>query len=86
LVLDNFNHLLGLDNGQKYLEKWQDFAKIMADQKLLVVVFVSSDGKVPNAFLARSSASRMQKPIEIGDLNENEAIDYLRNGICKKRK
>jgi len=86
LVLDNFNLLLNLDDGQKYLELFQDFAKIMADQKLLVVVFVTSEGKVPNVLLGRSSASRMRKPIEIGDINEKDAIDYLQKRICKNEK
>jgi len=82
LVLDNFNLLLNLKGGREYVEFFQDFAKTMADGKLLVVVFVSSDGSVPNILSRRSSVSRMAVPIEIGDLNEEDAINYLRENLC----
>ncbi|CAG8716452.1 8792_t:CDS:2 [Gigaspora margarita] len=70
----------------KYLEildTLQDGAKKGADKREYVVVFVTSEGSVPGRMEQRSAWSRAKQPvIEIGDLSEEESMEYL----TKKRK
>ncbi|CAG8783923.1 20780_t:CDS:2, partial [Gigaspora rosea] len=78
LVFDNISVLS--KSNPKILDQLQENAKESADEKKYIVVFVTSDGSVPKRMLARSAWSRAGKDIlEIGDLTENEAIDYLTN-------
>ncbi|RPA90978.1 hypothetical protein L873DRAFT_1820191 [Choiromyces venosus 120613-1] len=69
LVLDNINRLA--EANPKLLNILQDMAKDAADDGLFITVFVTS----------RSASSRLGKVVEIGDMNHDEAIDFL----CNKR-
>ncbi|PUU80069.1 P-loop containing nucleoside triphosphate hydrolase protein [Tuber borchii] len=79
LVLDNVNRLA--QDNPKLLNVLQDMAKDAADDGTYITVFVTSEGKAPIQMLSRSSSSRLGKVMEIGDLNHEEAIDFL----CNKR-
>ncbi|RIA98243.1 P-loop containing nucleoside triphosphate hydrolase protein [Glomus cerebriforme] len=85
LILDNINKL-SQDN-VKLLKDLQNIAKLYADQRSCIIVFVNSEGTVPRMMMQRSSWSRSdQEPIVIGDLTNNEAYIYLHEklGIEKK--
>ncbi|CAG8636332.1 15296_t:CDS:2 [Funneliformis mosseae] len=75
LILDNISKM-----GQKnvnMLEDLQDIAKLYADQRSCVIVFVSSERTVPRMMMQRSSWSRAdKKPIVIGDLTNKEAFTF----------
>lgn len=75
-VIDDCNRF-----AKKYEEgfgRMQDWAKDMADARLIRLVFVSSEGIAPRILLSRSSSSRMHKPFfEIGDLSDEDSIRYL---------
>ena len=60
-----------------FLGNLQDFAKISADSTNLRVVFVSSDGAALPLLTARSASSRMSRPYEIGEISDDQAIEYL---------
>ncbi|RIB16593.1 hypothetical protein C2G38_2038438 [Gigaspora rosea] len=86
LVFDNISVLS--KSFPKILDQLQERAKEAADKKKYIVVFVTSNGSVPKRMFERSAWSRAAKGIlEIGDLTENEAIDYLTNKhkISKKQ-
>jgi len=75
VVLDNVNRL-----PIRILENLQDWAKDSADNRSIQVVFVASEGSVPRQFQSRSAWSRARwPPIEIGDLDDQQAIHYLTN-------
>ncbi|CAI2186984.1 17541_t:CDS:2, partial [Funneliformis geosporum] len=85
LILDNISKL-GQEN-VKLLKDLQDIAKLYADQRSCIIVFVSSEGTVPRMMMQRSSWSRAEKkPIVIEDLTSKEAFTYLHSklGIEKK--
>ncbi|RPA90980.1 hypothetical protein L873DRAFT_1820203, partial [Choiromyces venosus 120613-1] len=65
----------------KLLNILQDMAKDAADDGLFITVFVTSEGGAPIQMLGRSASSRLGKVMEIGDMNHDEAIDFL----CNKR-
>ncbi|RIA92508.1 P-loop containing nucleoside triphosphate hydrolase protein [Glomus cerebriforme] len=65
IVYDNISHLV--HKNPDILDILQDNAKHSADDRKYITVFVSSEGSVPR---------RMQL-IEIGDLTEEESMDYL---------
>ncbi|KAG0633806.1 P-loop containing nucleoside triphosphate hydrolase protein [Tuber brumale] len=79
LVLDNVNRLA--QDNRKLLNILQDIAKDAADNRLFTTVFVTSEGQAPIQMLGRSASSRLGKVVEIGDLNNDEAIEFL----CNKR-
>ena len=62
------------------MEHLQDFAMDSADQKSLIFVFTSGDSRVPDIFYERSSKSRLESPVILGDITDQEAVRYLR---CK---
>ncbi|CAG8577861.1 3189_t:CDS:2, partial [Funneliformis caledonium] len=85
LILDNISKL-GQEN-VKLLRDLQDIAKLYADQRSCIIVFVSSEGTVPRMMMERSSWSRSDRePIVIGDLTNKEAFTYLHEklGIDEK--
>ncbi|RIB16024.1 hypothetical protein C2G38_2038914 [Gigaspora rosea] len=76
LILDNISKL-GKKN-VNMLEDLQDIAKLYADQRSCIIVFVSSEGTAPRMMMQRSSWSRAEKiPIVIEDLTSKEAFTYL---------
>ncbi|RPA92041.1 hypothetical protein L873DRAFT_1818382 [Choiromyces venosus 120613-1] len=82
LVLDNINHLAQVN--PKLLNILQDMAKGAADDRLFITVSVTSEGGTLIQMLGkfcRSVSSRLGKVMEIGDMNHDEAIDFL----CNKR-
>ncbi|CAG8611692.1 499_t:CDS:2, partial [Acaulospora colombiana] len=68
IVYDNIAKLVSVN--PKVLDTLQDDAKMNADHRKYIAVFVSGEGSVPR---------RMEyKPvIEIGDLSEEESMEYL---------
>ncbi|CAF0853079.1 unnamed protein product [Adineta ricciae] len=75
LIFDNCDSLARKD--QKMLEILQDTAKTAIDDSTWVTVFVGSVGETPEQMEGRSSITRASSFIEIGDLNEKEAMTYL---------
>ncbi|RGB22461.1 P-loop containing nucleoside triphosphate hydrolase protein [Rhizophagus diaphanus] len=69
IVYDNINGLI--DVNPKVLDALQNDAKMNADRRKYIAVFVSSE--------ARSAWLRAEEPIEIGDLAREESLDYLVN-------
>jgi len=80
LILDNVNRLPG-----PILAQFQDFAKEASDKAIATLVFVSSEGSVPRRMQERSSWSRKQRILQIGDVSQKEALEYLQlRGIDTK--
>ncbi|KAI9761804.1 MAG: hypothetical protein M1840_001684 [Geoglossum simile] len=80
LVVDNTNKLPTL-----LLAQFQDFAKEASDSGIAIVIFVSSEGRIPRQMRERSAWSRVQRVFEIGDVSKDEALQYLRlHGIDDK--
>ncbi|CAG8655736.1 10138_t:CDS:2, partial [Ambispora leptoticha] len=76
IVYDNVAKLVNVN--PKVLDTLQDDAKMNADHRKYIAVFVSSEGSVPRRMESRSAWSRADKPvIEIGDLSEEESMEYL---------
>jgi len=75
LVLDNLTILAKKDT--EAFERLVRFAKYEADQKSLVIVFVSSEGHTPRKLLALSESSRLGEIVEIGDLTSDEVKRFL---------
>ncbi|RGB21981.1 P-loop containing nucleoside triphosphate hydrolase protein [Rhizophagus diaphanus] len=69
IVYDNISGLI--DVNPKILDALQNDAKMNADHRKYIAVFVSSE--------ERSAISRAEEPIEIGDLTREESLDYLVN-------
>jgi hypothetical protein len=55
----------------------QNFAKDCADAGTLRVVFVSSEGVALPLLQSRSAWSRAMQPLEVGQISDQEAVDYL---------
>ncbi|CAG8756702.1 5342_t:CDS:2, partial [Rhizophagus irregularis] len=77
IVYDNISGLV--DVNPKVLDALQNDAKMNADHRKYIAVFVSSEGSVPRRMQGRSAISRAEEPIEIGDLTREESLDYLVN-------
>ncbi|RHZ84086.1 hypothetical protein Glove_85g71 [Diversispora epigaea] len=75
IVYDNVNQLV--HENPKILDTLQDDAKKNADDQIYIAVFVSSEGMVPRRMESRSSWSRAEPVMEIGDLSEEESMEYL---------
>ena len=52
LIIDNANRLA--EDNQKILDRFQDYAKHAADEGIVTVVFVSSEGRVPRRMKGKS--------------------------------
>ena len=68
------------------MEVLQDTAKELSDDKQLIVMFASSESSVPNLMNSRSSASRLIHRIQVTDITDEQALDYLSclcNGASK---
>jgi hypothetical protein len=55
----------------------QDFAKDCADEGILRVVFVSSEGVALPMLQSSSAWSRALRPVEIGEISDEDAVKYL---------
>ena len=80
IVIDNIGALINKVEGENILEVLQDFAKIIADKKVLTILFACSDGNVPHLFLKRSAASRLRM-LYIDDIPIDDAIEYLQCSV-----
>ena len=84
LILDGVDNLAKYDvnsGGLSILEEMQMFAKNMADQRLLNVMFVTSDG-LAISVLSKSSAISRAALFEVGDISDAQALEYLkRRGV-----
>ena len=49
----------------------------LSDDRLVVIAFASSDSGVPNLMYARSSVSRLLGGVDVGDITDEQALDYL---------
>ena len=75
LVIDAADRI-AKDN-RKFFGILQDFAKDCADQGLLRVVFVSSEGVALPLLQSSSAWSRSLRPIEVGEITDDQAVAYL---------
>lgn len=75
LVLDGVDVIAKEDPA--FLDMLQSFAKNAADAGVLCVVFVSSDGAAPARMESRSEWSRAADPVEVGDISDSEAVNFL---------
>ena len=76
LVIDGANSLT--KHMPSALHKLQEKAKLWADTNIVKVIFVSNDEKTENELQQNVSGwSRAASPIHIGDLNEDEAKQFL---------
>jgi hypothetical protein len=76
LIVDNANRLA--QKQPRLLDQFQDYAKHAADDGIVSVVFVSSEGRIPPRMIRNSSWSRSGHIIEIGDISKEEALQYLK--------
>ena len=79
LVIDNVNKLAQHDPSA--LESLRSFAKSMADERLIRVIFVTSDGLAPKQ-LKEGNRSRMET-VEMQDITLEQAKTLLRNTVEK---
>jgi hypothetical protein len=85
LVIDACNNLEKEPGDSSILENLQDFAKELAEKNEILVIFVSSEGKVPQTLLTRSAASFMRR-YRIEELDPEVADNYLQNVLNIKNK
>ncbi|CAG8532037.1 11459_t:CDS:2 [Scutellospora calospora] len=84
LILDQVDRIAKDD--PKFLRILQDFAKDCADKGTLVIVFIASEGLVPQIMKSRSAWSRASIPFQVGDISDEEAVKFLQDsGIDKKK-
>jgi len=68
-----------------FMKKLQDFAKTNADRGTLRVVFVTNEDSTLPLMMGSSSIER-GKVIEISDITDQSAVDYLlRRGVPEDR-
>ncbi|RHZ87735.1 hypothetical protein Glove_30g138 [Diversispora epigaea] len=75
IIYDNISQLA--HKNPDILDILQDDAKNNADTRKYIAVFVSSEGMIPKRMECRSSWSRAEPVMEIGDLSKEESIKYL---------
>jgi len=75
LVVDNFTELAKRDVAT--FERLVKFAKYEADEGNLVVTFVASEGHTPRRLAEMSESSRLGSVVEIGDLSDDQAVQFL---------
>ena len=60
-------------------------AKVLANAEILTVVFVSSEGSILPVVQRLSEVSRSSKVLEVADIEDNDAVNFLmRNGLSKE--
>ncbi|RHZ65139.1 hypothetical protein Glove_319g144 [Diversispora epigaea] len=77
LVLDQVDRIA--KNDSRFLEILQDFAKDCADRHSLIIIFIASEGLVPQLLRSRFAWSRANIPLEISDIPDEEAVKFLQN-------
>ena len=77
VVFDNMAQILRYPDGIQTITVLQDFAKDTTDEKVLNILFASSESSVLNIMRSRSSKSRLHEIIIVGDITDEEAIHYL---------
>ena len=79
VVFDNLSQILKQQkfNGMQVMAALQDTAKFISDDGLLIVVFASSGSGIPNLLNARSSVSRLFGGVDVGDITDEQALEYL---------
>jgi len=65
-------------------ERLVSFAKTEADAQHLVVNFVASEGNTPRQLQELSESSRLRKVVEVGDLDQQEALQFLTKKVVDK--
>jgi ABC-type oligopeptide transport system ATPase subunit len=75
LVIDSTDILAKRD--PLFLEELQTYAKDCADRGTLRVVFVSSDRTALHFLMSKSAWSRASVPFEIGEISDEDAVQYL---------
>ncbi|CAG8684004.1 4047_t:CDS:2, partial [Ambispora gerdemannii] len=79
LVLDQVDRIAKKD--PEFLGMLQDFAKSGADRDTLVIVFIASEGSVPQIMKSRSAWSRASATFEVGDISDEEAVKFLQDSV-----
>ncbi|CAG8564346.1 5604_t:CDS:2, partial [Paraglomus occultum] len=74
LILDQVDRIAKED--PKFLRILQDFAKDCAEKGTLVIIFIASEGLVPQIMKSRSAWSRANIPFDISD---EEAVKFLQD-------
>ena len=64
-------------DGLETIHVLQDYAKEMSDGKFMIILFVSSESIIPTIMRSRSAKSGMFGVLDIGDITDKEAVDYL---------
>jgi hypothetical protein len=75
LVIDAADRVAKKD--REFFFTLQDFAKDCADEGILRVVFVSSEGVALPMLQSSSAWSRALRPIEVGEISDEDAVRYL---------
>ena len=81
LIIDNFNaviHPSHGDLGKQVVHSFQSFAKEMADERLMTIIFSGSEGRLLDVFFEESAVSRMRVYEPSPDIPLPEAVAYLK--------
>ena len=77
IVFDTTEQTLLHPDGVKNIQLLQDLAKEISDKKFLIFLFSSNKNSVPSIMQTQSSASRMHEVIKMGDITDEEAVNFL---------
>ena len=78
IIFDNTARILKKKDGKRTLSHLQDMAKEAVDSReYMNVLFLSSESSVPNILRSRSAKSRMHSTLYVGDISDEEAIEYI---------
>ena len=78
IIFDNTARILKKKDGKRTLSHLQDMAKEAVDSgEYMNVLFLSSESSVPNILRSRSAKSRMRSTLYVGDISDEEAIEYI---------
>jgi archaellum biogenesis ATPase FlaH len=82
LVIDGVD-LLAKRNKTMFIDLI-DRAKYLANSRALRIILVSSEGSVMPLVMATSSRSRLADTVEVVDISDDEALEFLSNSIPNK--
>ena len=77
VIFDNIARILTQPNGTEIIHILQEMAKDASDEGSMVVLFTSSESDVPKIMRSRSAKSRLRAVIQIGEITDEEALEYL---------
>ena len=78
IIFDSTALILKKEDGKRTLSHLQDMAKEAVDWgNYMNVLFLSSERSVPNILRSRSAKSRMRSILYVGDISDEEAIEYI---------